>query len=45
MGFMSGRAAMSAGYAKPVGKKSRISFGASFNGREQSVGIGFGQSL
>jgi hypothetical protein len=45
LGFMGGRAALSAGYAKPVGKKSRISLGASFNGQEQSVGIGFGQAL
>lgn len=45
LGFEQGYAAISAGYAKPVGKRSHISFGAAFGGDERSVGVGFAQKL
>lgn len=45
LGFEKGYGAISAGYAKPVGKKSQISFGAAFSGDERSVGMGFAHKL
>lgn len=45
MGMEQGYGAVSAGYARPIGKKSQISFGAAFSGNERSVGVGFAQRL
>ncbi len=45
LGSESGYGAISAGYAKPIGKKSQISFGAAFSGDERSVGVGFAHKL
>jgi autotransporter adhesin len=45
LGSQEGHGAISAGYAKPIGQKSRISFGAAFSGHDQSIGIGFGRAL
>ncbi|HEY0503041.1 MAG TPA: hypothetical protein VGD42_06045 [Lysobacter sp.] len=45
LGYEQGYGAISAGYAKPVGKKSQISFGAAFSGDERSVGVGFAHKL
>ncbi|WP_254200336.1 hypothetical protein [Lysobacter sp. MMG2] len=45
LGMEQGYGAISAGYAKPVGKKSQVSFGAAFSGDERSVGVGFAHKL
>lgn len=45
LGYERGYGAISAGYAKPVGKKSQISFGAAFSGDNQSIGVGFSHKL
>ncbi|QSX76362.1 hypothetical protein HIV01_007770 [Lysobacter arenosi] len=45
LGSEEGHGAISVGYAKPIGKQSRISFGGAISGHEQSIGIGFGHAL
>ncbi|MET3931028.1 autotransporter adhesin/predicted nucleic acid-binding Zn-ribbon protein [Lysobacter sp. OAE881] len=45
LGSEQGHGAISAGYAKPVGRKSQISFGAAFGGDDHSVGVGFAHKL
>ena len=40
-----GHGAISAGYAKPIGAKSQISFGAAFSGDDHSIGVGFAHRL
>lgn len=45
LGAEQGHGAVSAGYAKPVGAKSQISFGAAFSGGDHSVGVGFAHRL
>lgn len=45
VGMEQGQGALSAGYAKPVGRKSQISFGAAFSGNDQSIGMGFAHKL
>jgi len=45
LGSEQGHGAISAGYAKPVGKNSQISFGAAFGGSDHSVGVGFAHRL
>jgi len=45
LGSEQGHGAISAGYAKPVGRKSQISFGAAFGGDDHSIGVGFAHKL
>lgn len=45
LGSEQGHGAISAGYAKPIGAKSQISFGAAFSGDDHSIGVGFAHRL
>ncbi|MDI9240552.1 ESPR-type extended signal peptide-containing protein [Lysobacter sp. LF1] len=45
LGSEQGHGAISAGYAKPIGEKSQISFGAAFSGSDHSIGVGFAHRL
>jgi len=45
LGYEQGQGAFSAGYAKPIGKASQISFGASVSGNDSAVGMGFAHKL
>ena len=45
VGFQEGEKALAVGYAKAIGERASISFGASFSGDEKSAGVGFGIDL
>ena len=45
LGSEQGHGAIAAGYAKPVGAESQISFGAAFGGDDRSIGVGFAHRL
>ncbi len=45
VGFQGGKSAMAVGYAASLGARTHVSFGGTFSGSEESVGLGFGFDL